>query len=114
MENHYHLLIRTPLGNLSRAMRHLNGVYTQRYNQQMHRDGPIFRGCYKSIVVDADIYLLRLSRYIHLNRINSVACSRHKNAMGYPKGRVQSPLWSPLRGFRAQAFRNRVEYSANN
>lgn len=29
MRNHYHLLIRTPLGNLSRAMRHINGVYTQ-------------------------------------------------------------------------------------
>ena len=27
MGNHYHLLVRTPRGNLSRAMRHINGVY---------------------------------------------------------------------------------------
>jgi hypothetical protein len=28
----YHLLIETPNANLSRVMRHINGVYTQRYN----------------------------------------------------------------------------------
>jgi len=71
MGNHYHLLLRTPLGNLSRAMRHLNGLYTQRYNISMQRDGPLFRGRYKSIVVDADTYLLRLSRYIHCNPISA-------------------------------------------
>jgi len=30
MSNHYHLLLKTPEGNLSRYMRHVNGVYTQR------------------------------------------------------------------------------------
>jgi len=29
MTNHYHLMIETPKGNISRGMRHLNGVYTQ-------------------------------------------------------------------------------------
>ena len=33
MSNHYHLLIQTPEANISRSMRHLNGVYTQRYNR---------------------------------------------------------------------------------
>jgi len=32
MPNHYHILMATPSGNLSRLMRHLNGVYTQRFN----------------------------------------------------------------------------------
>jgi REP element-mobilizing transposase RayT len=32
MANHYHLLVQTPDANLSRSMRHLNGVYTQRFN----------------------------------------------------------------------------------
>ncbi len=31
MSNHYHLLVQTPGGNLSRCMRHVNGVYTQRF-----------------------------------------------------------------------------------
>ena len=34
MTNHYHLLIETPDGNLSKGMRHLNGVYTQRFNKK--------------------------------------------------------------------------------
>jgi REP-associated tyrosine transposase len=46
MPNHYHLLIQTPDANLSRAMRHLNGVYTQRYNRRHGYDGQLFRGRY--------------------------------------------------------------------
>ena len=33
MGNHYHLLIETPDGNLSKGMRQLNGVYTQHFNR---------------------------------------------------------------------------------
>ncbi len=57
MGNHYHLLVRTPRGNLSRAMRHVNGLYTQRYNRLKHTDGPLFRGRYKAILIDASAYL---------------------------------------------------------
>ena len=71
MDNHYHLLIRTPLANLSRAMRHLDGIYTQRFNRQTRTDGPLFRGRYKSILVECDNYLLQLSRYIHLNPVQA-------------------------------------------
>ncbi len=67
MDDHYHLLIHTPLGSLGRAMRHLNGVYTQRFNRLESLDGPLFRGRYKAILVEADNYLLQVSRYIHLN-----------------------------------------------
>jgi len=69
MPNHYHLLICTPLPNLSRAMRHLDGLYTQRYNSMQKSDGPLFRGRYKSIIIEANNYLLRLSRYIHMNPV---------------------------------------------
>lgn len=67
MGNHYHLLIGTPRGNLDRIMRHINGVYTQRYNRLRHTDGPLFRGRYKSILVDEGAYLLQVGRYIHRN-----------------------------------------------
>ena len=69
MQNHYHLLIQTPEGNISRSMRHINGVYTQRYNRLKRTDGSLFRGRYKAILVDSDAYLLHLSRYIHRNPI---------------------------------------------
>jgi len=54
MGNHYHLLIKTPLSNLSRCMRHVNGVYTQRYNRLKNTDGPLFRGRSKTVLVEKD------------------------------------------------------------
>lgn len=44
MSNHYHLLVHTPDGNLSRCMRHINGVYTQRYNRTHKKDGQALPG----------------------------------------------------------------------
>lgn len=70
MPNHYHLLLETPRGNLSRCMRHINGVYTQAFNQLRRTDGPLFRGRFKALLVDADSYFLQLSRYIHRNPID--------------------------------------------
>ena len=69
MTTHYHLLLHTPLGNLSRVMRHLGGLYAQRFNRADGRDGPLFRGRYKALLVDADAYLLQVVRYIHLNPV---------------------------------------------
>jgi putative transposase len=69
MPNHYHVCRRTPAGNLSRVMRHIDGLYTQRFNRRHHRDGCLFRGRYKAIVVDAEEYLCAVLRYIHLNPI---------------------------------------------
>ncbi len=71
MSNHYHLLVQTPDANLSRSMRHLNGVYTQRYNKRHGCDGSLFRGRYKSIVVESDSYALELIRYIHRNPLEA-------------------------------------------
>ncbi len=70
MGNHYHLLLETPNANLSRIMRHINGVYTQRYNRLKKTDGSLFRGRFKAILVDKDEYIMQLSRYIHRNPID--------------------------------------------
>ena len=71
MPSHYHLLIQTPEMNLARCMRHLNGVFTQRYNIRHGCDGTLFRGRYKSILVEEDNYLLQLIRYIHRNPVRA-------------------------------------------
>lgn len=71
MGTHYHLLLQTPGGGLSRAMRHLDGIYTQRFNRAHRRDGPLFRGRYKTILVDADKYFLAVARYIHQNPVEA-------------------------------------------
>lgn len=71
MTNHYHLLIETPDGNLSKGMRQLNGVYSQAYNRANSRVGHVFQGRYKAILVEKEAYLLELSRYIVLNPVRA-------------------------------------------
>ena len=75
MDNHYHLLLETPSGNLPQIMRHINGAYTTYFNVKRSRSGHLFQGRYKSILVEKDEYAKELSRYIHLNpvRANMVA-----------------------------------------
>lgn len=71
MTNHYHLVIETPHGNLSKGMRQLNGVYTQASNRRHKRTGHLFQGRFKGIVVDKDSYLLELARYVVLNPVRA-------------------------------------------
>jgi putative transposase len=71
MPNHYHLLLHTPDGNISRCMRHINGIYTQRYNRRYRKDGQLFRGRYKAVTVAGDSYLLEVLRYIHRNPLKA-------------------------------------------
>jgi putative transposase len=71
MDNHYHLLIETPEGNLSQAIRHLNGVYTLRFNRGHKRFGHLFQGRYKAILVHKDSYLKELCRYVVLNPVRA-------------------------------------------
>ena len=71
MTNHYHLLIETLEGNLSKGMRQLNGIYTQHFNRRHGRTGHVFQGRFKAIVVDKDAYLLTLCRYIVLNPVKA-------------------------------------------
>ena len=66
---HYHLCLRTAQGNLARVMRHVDGLYTQRFNRAHGRDGPLFRGRYQAILVEADAYLSAVVRYIHRNPV---------------------------------------------
>ncbi len=69
LSDQYHLLIHTPQAELSRAMRHLNGLYTQRFNRMHQRDGALFRGRYRAILVDPARYIAPLTRYIHLQPV---------------------------------------------
>lgn len=71
LDNHYHLLIETPEGNLSRAVRHINGVYAQGFNRRHDRTGPVFQGRFKACLVEKDSYLLELCRYIVLNPVRA-------------------------------------------
>jgi len=71
MDNHYHLLVETPLGNLPQIMHHINGAYTTYFNVKRKRYGHLFQGRYKAILVAVDEYAKELSRYIHLNPVRA-------------------------------------------
>jgi putative transposase len=88
MPNHYHLLVRTPLGNLSRCMQKLNGSFTLWLNKVHDWDGPVFRGRFKSQLVDTEDYLRYLVAYIHLNPIEARLVSR-----------LDSPAWTSHRAY---------------
>ena len=71
MDNHYHLLIDTPDGNLSIGMRQLNGIYTQRFNSRQGRVGHLFQGRFKAVLVQKDRHLLEACRYVVLNPVRA-------------------------------------------
>ncbi len=97
MSNHFHFLLTTPEGNLSQFMRHFNISYTSVFNRRHRRVGHLYQGRYKAFLVDADNYLLAVSRYIHLNpmrtkayanksvreQLECVTCYRSSSLSGY-------------------------------
>ncbi|MGD2083746.1 MAG: transposase, partial [Chromatiales bacterium] len=94
MSNHYHVLLETPDGNLSRGMRQLNGVYTQRFNRAHERVGHVFQGRYKAVIVQKETYLLELARYVVLNPVRARMV---RSAREWP--------WSSYRATAGQAAR---------
>jgi REP element-mobilizing transposase RayT/transposase-like protein len=69
MGNHFHLMLETPRPNLGRFMQSLETGYAVYFNRRHDRPGHLTQGRYKARLVDEDLYLLRLSRYVHLNPV---------------------------------------------
>ena len=96
MLNHYHLLIETPNGNLSKIMHFINGSYTNYINRRKGRSGHLFQGRYKAILIDKDYYLMELSRYIHLNPVRAKL--------------VEKPEEYPHSSYRSYIFKGKDEF----
>ena len=97
MGNHYHLLLGTPAAALSRVMRHINGIYTQRFNRAHRRDGPLFRGRYRAILIEPEEYFMAVARYIHRNPVEAqggadMSRYRWSSHMGYLDSK-RGPAW---------------------
>lgn len=111
MDNHYHLILETLEGNLSRGMRQLNGIYTQKYNWRYTKTGHIFQGRYKAIVVDKESYLLELCRYVVLNPVRANIVQRPQDwkwsSYRSTAGRAKSPQWLTADWVLAQFGRSR-------
>lgn len=111
MNNHYHLLLESPAGNLPQIMHHINGAYTTYFNVKHQRSGHLFRGRYNAILVDRDEYAKELSRYIHLNpvRANMVEAPEQYrwSSYSYFIGLRNAPGWL-ARGFILSYFGNKA------
>lgn len=116
MPNHYHLLVSCPNAQLSRAMKHIGQVYTQRFNRRHNRDGALFRGRFHSILVDSEQYLDTVARYIHLNPVtkNMANCdildSFEWSSFAAFEERVAAPSWLTQREVLLR-FKNRAQHS---
>ena len=97
MGNHYHLLAQTELPNLGRWMHWLVTSYTVYFNRRHKRVGHLFQGRYKSIVVEAEGYLLPLSRYIHLNPVRGTRLGQ--GGLTERRARLRAWRWSSYRGY---------------
>ena len=97
MDNHFHLLLETPLANLSKFMRWFNITYTSHYNRRHKRTGHLYQGRYKSILVEKKSYLHIISRYIHLNPVRTK--QEEKLLLPEKKKYLMSYTWSSLLGY---------------
>jgi hypothetical protein len=71
LTTHFHALVRSPSGQLSEAMRRIENAYVRRFKRLRRRDGPLFRGRFRSKPVDSLTYRRLLVRYIDANPVTA-------------------------------------------
>lgn len=103
MINHFHLLVKTPRGNLQEFMRHFNISYTAYFNRRHRRSGHLYQGRYHSFLIDEDNYLKAVSRYIHLNPV-TIKQASSKDVAARQKA-LRSYLWSSFPGYTSPCAR---------
>lgn len=97
MTNHFHVLVQTRKANCSEFMRHFNICYTGWFNWRHRRCGNLYQGRYKAYLVDADAYVLEVSRYLHLNsvRVKKMGSLSYREQWAY----ARTYPWSSLPGY---------------
>ncbi len=101
MENHFHLLCRTPRANLSRFMQRLLSSYALYSRYKHRRPGHLFQGRFKAKLVEDEVYLLAVTRYVHLNPVKIAACRRISGEQRL--ARLEAYRWSSYAGYAAAA-----------
>ncbi len=116
LRDQYHLVIKTPEANLSRFMRQVDGLYTQQYQKLKKSEGSLFKGRYKAVLVQADKYLLSLSRYIH-TRVKPTEIANYPwSSFGLVTGKAKPPVWfnrdETLKQIKAAPAKRSAAYAA--
>lgn len=74
MSNHYHLVLETGDGELSRAMQTLNGRYANRFNHRYDRDAHLFKNRFGAVRQMSESQLLWTLRYTVMNPVDAGLC----------------------------------------
>ena len=119
MDNHYHLIVRVPEGNLSQCMQWLNVSYSIWHNRRHNRVGPLFQGRYKSIPVEDAGWVYQLSQYVHLNPVRILGFGLDKRGRkieglglrGAVNAKEATARLLALRGYRWSSYRSYGGYS---
>jgi len=102
MPNHFHFLVETPLGNLDRFMGSFLTGYTVYFNKRHDRSGHLFQGRYAAQLVEGNDYLLKLSRYVHLNPVQV------EGLRATSRWRIGGDIFTPIRGAVSRSMRQAV------
>ena len=109
LPNHFHLYVETPLANLPRFMQRLSTAYSMYFRYKKQRPGHCFQGRYHAKLVEGDDYIVRLTRYIHLNPVKTRALS--KASPEARRKRLDEFPWSSYRSCAGLASaQERVDY----
>ena len=97
LTTHFHLLVRSLDGRLSETLRRVQNTYARWFNRTRRRDGPLFRGRFRSIPVESPRYLQTVFRYIDQNPIEARLASAaaefaHGSARHHVEGAAR-PRW---------------------
>ena len=84
MRNHYHILLETPQGNLSRGMLYFNRELACAYNRHHNRSGAVLKSRYKAILIEKESYYKNVFRYINQNATRTNIADKVQNYKGGP------------------------------
>jgi len=84
MDNHYHLVFKTPKPNLVDGMTWFQNTVTKRHNARNRLRGHLFSGRYKAVLVEENDYLSTLIHYVHLNPVRAKLVKVADGIENYP------------------------------
>lgn len=98
LSTYVHLLIELARGTtISEIMHAINSTYTKYFNGRYEKRGHLFEERFKAIVVEKDVYLIELTRYIHLEPVRADLVEHPEDYRGssyqcYIEMRKEDPL----------------------
>ena len=96
LTTHFHLLVKSPKGRLSEAMREVEREFVLWFNRTRNRDGPLFRGRFTSRRIDSDAYWRAVLAYIDRNPVDAGLARRasdHEWSSAFHYARRGGPPW---------------------